>query len=150
MAAPERRTGRSNVVQGQPGTPFPAWFGECNEPEVSRMLCRLWCAWHNNGAGAFLPRHEAFAARQRGNTDKRSCVGCATRRGRDAPYADAPSLKQCHDMMPLLSSRRQTAWRSKHFDGAAAALLLQSWHAECAGSESDDDDEVRDAARLGS
>ena len=71
-------------------------------------------------------------------------------RRRDAPYADAPSLKQCHDMMPLLSSRRQTAWRTKNFDGAAAALLLQSWHAECAGSESDDDDEVRDAARLGS
>ena len=63
---------------------------------------------------------------------------------------DAPSLEQCHDMMPQLSSRRQTAWRTKDFDGAAAALLLRSWHAEGAGSESDDDDEVRGAARLGS
>ena len=64
------------------------------------------------------------------------------------PWSSAMSMS--HDMMPQLSSRRQTAWRTKDFDGAAAALLLRSWHAEGAGSESDDDDEVRGAARLGS
>ena len=135
------------MVQGQPGSPFPAWYGECCEPEVAKTACRLWCARHNNGGGAFLPRYEAFNPRQRGSTDKRNCVECATRR-RDAPYADAPSLRQCHEVLPLLSSRRRTAWRTNNFDGAAAALLLRSWHVEGAGSESDDDDEVRDAARL--
>ena len=149
MAASARRSERTPVVQELQGTPYPFWFAECNVPEVSRESCRLWCAWHNDGAGAWLPRHEAFRFHQRRNTVRRHCVLCATRR-RDATHADAPSLEQCHDMMPQLSSRRQTAWRTKDFDGAAAALLLRSWHAEGAGSESDDDDEVRGAARLGS
>ena len=118
-------------------------------PKCQRWPAAFWCAWHNSGGGAFLPRHEAFSLRQRGSTDRRHCVACTVRR-RDAPHADAPSLQQCHDMMPLLSGRRQSAWRTNDFNGAAAALLLRSWHAEGAGSESDDDDEVRGAARLGS
>ena len=105
MAASARRSERTPAVQELQGTPYPFWFAECNVPEVSRESCRLWCAWHNDGAGAWLPRHEAFRFHQRRNTVRRHCVLCATRR-RDATHADAPSLEQCHDMMPQLSSRR--------------------------------------------
>ena len=31
----------ATLVQGLPGAPFPAWFGECNAPEVSKVACRL-------------------------------------------------------------------------------------------------------------
>jgi len=149
MAAPARRTERTAVVQqGLLGAPWPAWYGECNVNEVSQGGRRLWCGWHNEGEGAFLARHEAFSSQQRGSTDRRSCVACATRR-RAATHSDAPSLQQCHDMMPHLSNRRQSAWRLKNFDGAAAALLVRSWHAQGERSDSDDD-EVRDGARIGS
>ena len=60
MAASARRSERTPAVQELQGTPYPFWFAECNVPEVSRESCRLWCAWHNDGAGAWLPRHEAF------------------------------------------------------------------------------------------
>ena len=65
MAAPARRTERTSVVQqGLPGAPWPAWYGECNVNEVSQGGRRLWCGWHNEGVGAFLPRHEAFSSQQ--------------------------------------------------------------------------------------
>ena len=42
------------------------------------------------------------------------------------PHSDVPTLQQCSDFMPMLSSRRQTAWRTRAYDGAAAARAIEA------------------------
>ena len=61
------------------------------------------------------------------------------------PHSDVPTLQQCSDFMPMLSSRRQTAWRTRAYDGAAAARAIEA-EAEEESEESvesgDDDSEA--------
>ena len=53
------------------------------------------------------------------------------------PHSDVPSL-QCLDFLPKLSSRRQTAWRTRDYDGAAAARAIED-EAEEESEESEEE-----------
>ena len=81
----------------------------------------LWCRYHNHGQGAWLPRDACFEGEHRravGAGAPRACNECDGPGMRNKPFSDAPTLDQCAAFFPKLSSRRQSAWRLRLYDGA--------------------------------
>ena len=123
-------------------TPFPTWYGEDRDSAIPHK----WCAYHANGAGAWVPS-ESFA--RDGRSGRRACTECAGPGLRTRPASDAATLEQCEAFAPCLSERRLSLWRRKGYDGVAAAEALQAAIGDPEDSEesAESDDDGDDAAR---
>ena len=123
-------------------TPFPTWYGE--ERTANQ---HLWCAYHNDGRGAWLDRAASFgrlSGDEAGAQTRRACTECKDKDGptlRRRPYSMLPTLQQCLEFASRLSLRRMGAWRARGFDGDAAARAVgqPEDESEESGSESGDD-----------
>ena len=133
--------------------PFPPWYGE--ERTDTRLL---WCAYHKDGHGAWLGRAASFgrlSGEEAGAQARRACTECKhgpTLRRR--PFSMQPTLQQCLEIAPRLSSRRLSAWRARGYDGDAAAQAVGGQsedESEESGSESggDGDDAAQQAQQQG-
>ena len=104
-------------------TPYPAWYGE-----ERHGVRHLWCHYHDGGQGSWLRRETCFQVHCRrplGEGERRACDECDAPGLRRMAHSDEPTLAQCHAFFPYLSSRRQTLWRTKLYDGVAAAAAIQ-------------------------
>ena len=144
-SAPTRMARASRASQ-ELRKPFPAWFGE--ERTANQ---HLWCAYHNDGHGAWLDRAASFgrlSGEEACAQARRACTGC--RDGptlRRRPYSMLPTLEQCLEFAPRLSSRRMGAWRALGFDGDAAARAVGQPEDESEESGSESGDDGDDAAQ---
>jgi hypothetical protein len=123
--------------------PFPAWYGE-----ERTSTQQLWCAYHADGQGAWLGRAASFgrlSGVEAGALARRACTECkdgpALRR---RPFSMQPTLSQCMEFAPKLSSRRMSAWRARGFDGDAAARAIGQNEDEPEESGSESGDEPQD------
>ena len=130
--APQRRANRAppaprHAEHSQPAgvqdnrTPFPTWYSEDRDSATPHM----WCAYHANGAGAWVA--SGLFARH-GRAGRHACTECAGPGLRSKPASDAATMEQCDAFAPCLSERRHSLWRGrrKGYDGAAAAEALRA------------------------
>ena len=99
-----------------------------------------------------MRRETCFQVHRRrplGEGERRACDEC------DAPglcriaHSDEPTLEQCYAFFPYLSSRRQTLWRTKLYDGVAAAAAIQPEVEAADDADEQDDEEAAEGGAAG-
>ena len=117
------------------GTPWPAAFGDTVTADFSfgadADAHLLWCAFHDNGAGAYIDACRTAFGRSTASVLQYAASAAASRRciywrfARAAHHNPLPALAQCHATVPKLLEARRRLWMGNNLVCASLCPRLR-------------------------